>query len=138
MIHNDFFEMNIFSKSYWIFLLMSACAGILIYLVATALWYCIAHVNWFQFPDIFLACVAPCILGSMIVALFIKIEKSSAFITLYLAFAIIFAVITLAFNDMYDTSMRAWGFIFIIGWCFISILPVYFLLWIARRLFGKP
>ena len=120
-------------KNYWLLILASICAGILTYLIATAIWFGIAHNNWLKFPIIGLFCIVPFVLGTTIAAPFIKTKKSSAFSRLYFTIAISFIVITLATTDT-DPSTEAWVLLFIIGWCIITVLPVYILYYFAKKL----
>ena len=120
-------------KNYWLLILASIFAGILTYLIDTAIWFGIAGVNWLIFPQIGLACIVPFVLGTMIAAPFIKTKKSSAFSRLYIAIAISFIVITLATNNT-DASTEAWILLFIIGWCISTVLPVYILSYFAKKL----
>jgi len=125
--------MRYFSKSYWIFLLMSVFAGLFTYLIATTLWWHISGVNWFQFPDIGLLCVLPFVLVSIAVIPWIDFKKSSAFSKLYFSIAFVFAAMMFIFNDMSDSSISGWIILFVIGWFFVSLLPVLLLMGLARR-----
>ena len=123
--------MRYFSKSYWIFLLMSVFAGLFTYLIATTLWWHISGVNWFQFPNIGLWCVLPFVLVSMIVAPWKNFNKSFTFLILYLAIAIVFSAMLFMSGAMSDPE--GWAFLFVIGWFFVSLLPVLLLVSLARR-----
>ena len=125
---------SISDKNYWLLILASMCAGILTYLIATAIWFVIAGVNWLIFPQIGLACIVPFVLGTMIAAPFIKTKKSSAFFLLYIAIIISFIFIMLPSYLMSDASTEAWVLLFIIGWCIITVLPVYILCYFAKKL----
>lgn len=121
-------------KNYWLLILASIFAGILTYLIATAIWFGIAHNNWLEFPQIGLACIVHFVLGTMIATPFIKTKKSSAFSRLYIAIAISFIVITLATNNISSGNDRDWILLFTIGWCIITVLPVYILCYFAKKL----
>lgn len=126
--------MRYFSKSYWIFLLMSVFAGLFTYLIASTLWWYISGANWFRFPDIGLACVFPFVLVSIAVVPWIDFKKSSAFSNLYFSIAFVFVAIMFIFNDMSDGSMSGWIILFIIGWFFVSLLPVYKLVCLGKKM----
>lgn len=126
--------MRYFSKSYWIFLLMSTCAGILTYLIASTFW-CIftSFENWFLLLYISWIYILPFVLVSMIVAPWKNFNKSFTFLILYLANAIVFSVILFMFDDMSAPSMRGWAIMFIIGWLDVSFFPVRLLVSLTRR-----
>ncbi|MBO4753735.1 MAG: hypothetical protein J5543_04015 [Bacteroidales bacterium] len=125
---------SVSDKNYWLLVLISAGAGILTYLIATAVWFIISGVNWLEFPVISLFCIVPFVLGTMIAAPFINTKKASAFLWLYMAIAISFIVFELINTNLSDPSTSAWNMVFIFGWCIITILPVYFLYYFANKL----
>jgi hypothetical protein len=81
-----------------------------------------------------LFCIVPFVLGTLIAAPFIKTKKSSAFFLLYIAIIISFIFIMLPSYLMSDASTEAWVLLFIIGWCIITVLPVYILCYFAKKL----
>ena len=64
-------------KNFGLVVCISAGVGLFTYLIATAIWFVIAGVNWFTFPIIGLFCIVPFVLGTLIAAPFIKTKKSS-------------------------------------------------------------
>ena len=127
---------SVSDKNYWLLVLISAGAGILTYLIATAVWFVISQVNWFAFPVIGLFCIVPFVLGTMIATPFINSKKPSAFFWLYMAIAISFIVFELINTNLSDPSTSAWIMVFIFGWCIITVLPVYLLYYCAKKLLG--
>ena len=121
-------------KNFGLVVWISAGVGLFTYLIATAIWFVIAGVNWFTFPIIGLFCIVPFVLGTLIAAPFIKTKKSSAFFLLYIAITISFIVITLATNNISSGNDRDWILLFTIGWCIITVLPVYILCYFAKKL----
>ena len=121
-------------KNFGLVVCISAGVGLFTYLIATAIWFVIAGVNWFTFPIIGLFCIVPFVLGTLIATPFIKTKKSSAFSKLYIAIAISFIVITLATNNISSGNDRDWILLFTIGWCIITVLPVYILCYFAKKL----
>ena len=121
-------------KNFGFVVWISAGVGLFTYLIATAIWFVIAGVNWFTFPIIGLFCIVPFVLGTLIAAPFIKTKKSSAFFLLYIAIIISFIFIMLPSYLMSDASTEAWVLLFIIGWCILTVLPVYILCYFAKKL----
>ena len=121
-------------KNFGFVVWISAGVGLFTYLIATAIWFGIAHNNWLEVPQIGLACIVHFVLGTMIATPFIKTKKSSAFSKLYIAIAISFIVITLATNNISSGNDRDWILLFTIGWCIITVLPVYILCYFAKKL----
>ena len=89
-------------KNFGLVVWFSAGVGLFTYLIATAIWFVIAGVNWFTFPIIGLFCIVPFVLGTLIAAPFIKTKKSSAFFLLYIAIIISFIFIMLPSYLMSD------------------------------------
>jgi len=121
-------------KNYWLLVWISAGVGLFTYLIATAIWYKISGVNWLTFPIIGLFCIVPFVLGTLIAAPFIKTKRSLAFFLLYIAITISFLIIMLPFYLMSDVSTEAWIYLFITGWCIITVLPVFILCFFAKKL----